>query len=206
MAFVNNGPCDIGELLTAYVDGELAEGELALVVAHLGDCLDCVLEFHQLKETRAAMRSLAVLEPPDWLLPASHYSTELSSYLDGELPTVEYQAIHHHVQACAECRSNLYDLDVARTAVRSLPGLDLPEFLHMSPVRVDGRRAMPTRVVAAVAGMAAAAVLVIGVRVASDTPVPPVDLDSFADRHVARASVEPGFQVIPAVSPRGLEP
>ncbi len=52
----------------------------------------------------------------------------------------------------------------------------------------------------AAAGIAAAAVLVVGVRTTSDQPVTAVDLDSFADRHVARASVEPGFQVIPALN------
>jgi hypothetical protein len=56
-------------------------------------------------------------------------------------------------------------------------------------------------VVTAAAGIAAAAVIVLGV-VASEPDEPAtIDLDSFADRHVARASVEPGFAVIPAVGP-----
>ncbi len=68
------------------------------------------------------------------------------------------------------------------------------------------RRANRGRIAAAVAGIAAVAVLAIGVTTSNEEPVSAVDLDNFADRHVARASVEPGFQVIPAVSPRGVSP
>ncbi len=206
MAIVNDGPCDVGELLTAYLDAELAAGELGEVVQHLGECLDCILEFHKLKETRAALRSLPILEAPDSLVQAAHYSAELSAYLDGELPTAEYQVIFRHVQGCSECRSSLHELDAARTAVRSLPGLDPPEFLQVSRVAAADKRTFPIRVAAAVAGIAAVALLVVSVQAGSDAPVTSVDLDSLADRHVARASVEPGFQVVPALSPRGLQP
>ena len=206
MPFVNDGPCDVGELLTAYLDVELADGELDEVVRHLGECMDCVLEFHEMKETRAALRSLPLLRAPDTLLPSAHYSTELSAYLDGELPTTQYQAVFRHVQGCADCRFSLGELDAARTAVRSLPGLEPPEFLQATRVAFNEKRGIPMRFAAAVAGIAAVAALVIGVRTASDTPVTSVDLDSFADRHVARASVEPGFQVIPALSPRSVAP
>ena len=64
----------------------------------------------------------------------------------------------------------------------------------------------PAAHAAAMAGVAAVVVLAVGVRTSSNDAVSAVDLDSFADRHVARASVEPGFQVIPAMSPRGAAP
>ena len=204
---MNDATCDIGELLTAYLDGELRPGELEQVVGHLGDCPDCILEFHSLKEMRAAMRLLPVLKAPETLIPYGHYAIQLSSYLDGELPTTEYQSVFQHLQECTDCRTDLQELDAARTAVRSLPGLDPPEFL----VTARGRSETPrfsrgARLAAAAAGIAAVAVLAVGVRTSSGAPPAAVDLDSFGDRHIARASVEPGFQMIPAVGPGGSGP
>ena len=207
MAVVNSGPCDISELLIAYLDGELRPGELERVVEHLGDCLDCIVEFHELKETRAALRSLPLLEAPDTILASVHFSAELSAYLDGELPTVEHRLVFDHVHDCQECRHELYELDAARTAVRSLPGLDPPGFLDLRRARRAERRyGRATRVAAALASVAAASLLVVSIRSSADPSAGSVDLDSFADRHVARVSLEPGFQVVPAVSPGGLAP
>ena len=207
MADVTPVPHDISELLTAYLDGELQPGELEIVVHHLTDCSNCILEFHELKETRAALRALPFLKAPEHLVPSGHYGTSLSAYLDGELPTAEFDNVFVHVQQCAECRADLQELDAARTAVRSLPGLEPPDFLGVRHDELSARRrARPGRVAAAVAGIAAVAVLAVGVLSPGDEPVSAVDLDNFADRHVARASVEPGFQVIPAVSPRGVTP
>ena len=207
MADVTPVTHDISELLTAYLDGELNAGELEIVVDHLTNCSNCILEFHELKETRAALRSLPNLRAPEHVVAASHYGTSLSAYLDGELATSEFQSVFAHVQGCADCRADLQELDTARTAVRSLPGLETPDFLG---TRRQARRARPPtrfgRVAAAAAGIAAVAVLTVGITSSSSDPVAAVDLDSFADRHVARASVEPGFQVIPALSPRGATP
>ncbi len=206
MADVTPVPHDISELLTAYLDGELQPGELEIVVDHLTNCSNCILEFHELKETRAALRSLPFLKAPERLVPSGHFGASLSAYLDGELATAEFENVFTHIQECAECRADLQELDAARTAVRSLPGLEPPEFLVLHREGEATRRANRGRIAAAVAGIAAVAVLAIGVTTSNEEPVSAVDLDNFADRHVARASVEPGFQVIPAVSPRGVSP
>ena len=207
MADVNHQPHGISELLTAYLDGELRPGDLETVVEHLSDCSNCILEFHELKETRAALRSLPYLKAPERLVPSSHFGASLSAYLDGELPTAEYQNVFVHVQECSECRADLHELDAARTAVRSLPGLEPPEFLVFErELRAPSRLRRSGRVAAAVAGVAAVAVLAVGINSSSNEPVSAVDLDSFADRHTARVSVEPRFQVIPAVSPRSAAP
>ena len=198
---------DISELLTAYLDGELKAGELDIVVNHLTNCSNCILEFHELKETRAALRSLPNLQAPERLVPSSHFGASLSAYLDGELATTEFENVFVHVQTCTECRADLQLLDGARTAVRSLPGLEVPEFLDARREALTARSGTPPgRMAAAVAGIAAAVVLAVGIYTSSEEPVAAVDLDSFADRHVARASVEPGFQVIPALSPRRATP
>lgn len=207
MAGVNPPSRHVGELLTAYLDGELRNNELEAVVAHLSNCVHCIREFHELKETRAALRSLPHLIPPEHLVPSEHYGASLSAYLDGELAAAEYRKVFHHVQDCTECRAELHELDAARTAVRSLPGLEPPEFLDVSRYRRIGPRSLRRgRVVAAIAGVAAAVVLAVGIGTSSEGPESSVDLDSFADRHVARASVEPVFQMIPAVSPGSAAP
>ena len=119
----------------------------------------------------------------------------------------EYHNVFLHVPGCTESRADLYELDAARTAVRSLPGLEPPEFLDVRrQQRVDRRIARPGRVAAAIAGVAAVVVLSSGIGRSADDAVSAVDLDSFAARHAARASVEPGFQVIPAVSARSVAP
>ncbi len=206
MADLTPAPCDIGELMSAYLDGELQPGELDHVVEHLGECTDCILEFRQLKEARATVRTLPRLEVPERLLPSFHFGPELSAYLDGELPTEEQTLVFGHLQACDECRDELHELDAARTAIRSLPGLEPPVLLdvHREPHRArwQGRRG---RVVAVAAGAVAAAVIAVGVA-GNSAPEPTIDLDSFTNQHVARASVEAGFTVIPAVGPVGLEP
>ena len=206
MADLIPAPCDIGELMSAYLDGELQPGELEHVVDHLGDCSDCILEFRHLKEARAAVRTLPRLEVPERLLPSFHFGPELSAYLDGELPTKDHTLVFAHLQACDECRDELHELDAARTAIRSLPGLEPPVLLDVHRDHHESRRhGRRGRVVALAAGAAAAAVIAVGV-VGDSTPEPTIDLDSFTNQHVARASVEAGFTVIPAVGPVGLEP
>lgn len=207
MAGLSPPPDHLGELLTAYLDGELRSNELDTVVEHLSRCQDCIAEFHRLKEIRAALHTLPYLKAPEHLVPSEHYGASLSAYLDGELSADDYRRVFHHVQDCPECRFELYELDAARTAIRSLPGLEPPDFLDLR--RDDGspsRLLRPGKLVAAVVGAAAVVVLAVGISTSSDDPASSVDLDSFADRHIARASVEPGFQMIPAVSPRSPAP
>lgn len=206
MAGLTSSPCDIGELMSAYLDGELQAGELDHVVEHLGGCTHCILEFRHLKEARAAVRTLPRLEVPELLAPSFHFGPELSAYLDGELPTEEQTQVFSHLQTCEECRDELHELDAARTAIRSLPGLEPPVLIEVHrgqhEARHFGRRG---RAVALAAGVAAAAVIAVGVA-GDSTPETTIDLDSFTNQHVARASVEAGFTVIPAVGPVGLEP
>lgn len=200
MAGLNESPCGLGELITAYLDGELLAGELDRVVRHLSDCRDCIAEFRRCQEMRTALRTLPRLEIPESLLPSLHYGPELSAYLDGELATVELKAISSHLEACRECRSELHELDSARTAIRSLPRIEPPAFLdaRRRPDDLKPNRGV-RRYAGLTAGIAAAAVIALGV--ISTGPAPrQVDVANFADRHLARASVEAGFTVIPAVS------
>lgn len=193
--------CEIGELLSAYLDGELREGELEIVVTHLSDCLECIAEFHGLKEARAAVRMLPMLQVPDRVMPAAHYGPELSAFLDGELTNDEQEMIVKHLQTCTDCLLELQDLDAARTAIRALPGLEPPEpLLPRLPTR--SQHAALKRILIAAAGFVTALVIALNMASAGRQPTS-VDLDQFADRHAVRLTVEDGVTGVPVLSPRG---
>jgi anti-sigma factor RsiW len=197
--------CEMAELITAYLDAQLEPGELDLVVGHLGDCSDCIAEFHNLKEMRAALRTLPFLEIPDRLLPDTHPGEQLSAYLDGQLNTLEHDFVISHLDFCTDCRLELHELDSARTAIRSLPGLEPPEFLDLHLERVERERWSRRRVVAAGAGIAAAAALLVATFGPSGGPGD-LDINPLFDQHQARVSVEPGFNMVPAFAPAEASP
>ena len=55
----------LGELASAYLDGETTEQEAAKLVAHLGSCQGCQREMEDLHAARSLLRSLPVLEMPE---------------------------------------------------------------------------------------------------------------------------------------------
>ncbi len=205
-------------LISAYLDGALGPGELDVIVGHLETCPACLEMFHAIKAVRAAVRTLPGLDPPDELVDlvgvgawaaapvrrvAAHPGAELSAYLDGELSTPEAATVTAHLATCSACRSELQELDAARTAIRALPRLEAPDVAF--PVRVasaDGasvRRRLRLRYLASAAAVAAA-LLALGVLGGGDQPST-VDIDRLVDHHKARQSVEAGFGVIPALLP-----
>jgi anti-sigma factor RsiW len=190
-------------LITAYLDAELRPGELDVVVEHLGHCHVCIEEFHRLKEMRAALRTLPFLEIPERLLPDTHPGEELSAYLDGQLNTVEHDFVISHLEFCTDCRLELHELDSARTAIRSLPGLDPPEFIAVQRERVKRERWSRRRVAAAGVGIAAAAALFFTILTPSHSTVD-LDITPLFDQHQARVAVDSGFNIIPAVAPMEL--
>lgn len=201
MARVKSSPgCEIAELVTAYLDAELQPGELDVVVDHLNDCRDCIDEFHMLKEMRAALRTLPFLEIPERLLPDTHPGEQLSAYLDGQLNTAEHDFVISHLEFCTDCRLELHELDSARTAIRSLPGLDPPEFLSVHLERVRRERWSRRRVVAAGIGIAAAAAVAFSMLTPSQQMID-LDINPLFEQHQARSSVESGFNMVPAFAP-----
>ena len=197
--------CETAELVSAYLDGQLLPGELDLVVAHLGECFDCIGEFHRLKEIRAALRTLPFLEMPERLLPDTHLGEQLSAYLDGQLDTTEHDFVISHLDFCTDCRLELHELDSARTAIRSLPGLEAPEFLTVHRQRIERERWTRRRVVAAGVGFAAAAAFLVTV-FGPTNEAGDLDITPLFDQHQARVSVDAGFNVIPAFAPAGESP
>lgn len=195
MAGLIYDPDDHGELFSAYLDGELIPEEVEIV----GELLDgdeaAIEDFRSLRNLRRTLRLLPEFEVPAALLPDGHLGDRLSAYLDGELVTLEHRRVTRHLGECADCRAELQDLDRARIAIRSLPGVEATMTTEIPVVPLAHRRRR--RIIAGGFGAAAAAALLVGLSVGGgDDPV--FTLDDLATRHVARASVEPGFAVLPA--------
>lgn len=204
MAGVSGAACwGREDLLSAYLDGELASGELAEVVEHLESCRACVATFRAVKEARAALRTLPALDPPGAVLSPFHPDDALSAYLDGELDTGEVEAVTRHLGECAACRDELQELDGSRTAIRALPRLELPIAVPGAVGDVSpGRRWRRSVALVAVAAIAAT----VGLSIMRVDSVAPLDLDDLATRHNARMSVESSFSVIPASVSSGSTP
>ncbi len=56
-----------GELLSAYLDGELTKAEELNVVGHLETCTRCQTELGDSHEARAMVRALPILDMPTWV-------------------------------------------------------------------------------------------------------------------------------------------
>lgn len=183
-----------GELFSAYLDGQLTPEEVAVVSELLDGDTEAIEEFLSLRDIRTRLRLLPEFEVPAALLPDGHLGDRLSAYLDGELVTLEHRRVTNHIVDCADCRVELQELDRARIAVRSLPGVETTMTGEIPATVVPHRR---RRIIAGGIGAAAAAALLVGLAVGGgDDPV--FILNDLATRHIARASAEPGFAVLPA--------
>ncbi|GMQ86766.1 MAG: hypothetical protein BMS9Abin07_2361 [Acidimicrobiia bacterium] len=182
------------ELFSAFLDGELSTGEAELVNEILAGEEAAMEEFRGIQQVRKALRTLPDLEIPGWLLPDGHLGEQLSAYLDGELSAAEQREVSDHVINCADCRAQLHDLDRARIAVRSLPGVETGQFDKI-PVFPRSRR---RRAVAAGSiGIAAAVAVILGLAFGGQQQ-PSISLDDLTTFHIARASAEPGFAIFPS--------
>lgn len=127
----------------------------------------------------------------------THLDELLSVYLDGETTPAESLRVDSHLRDCLRCRLRLEELNDARTAVRSLPMIDLPPALLL-PSRLDVAARRGRRVWVGAAAAAVAAV----VAVATLTPGPePLDLDDVSRQVGARAALEAGAGPLKVVLP-----
>jgi anti-sigma factor RsiW len=194
MADLTFDPDEHGELFSAYLDGQLTPDEVTVVSELLDGDTEAIEEFLSLRNIRRTLRLLPEFEVPAALLPDGHLGDRLSAYLDGELVTLEHRRVTKHIVDCADCRVELQELDRARIAVRSLPGVETTMTAEIPATLVPHRR---RRIIAGGIGAAAAAALLVGLAVGGgDDPV--FILNDLATRHIARASAEPGFAVLPA--------
>ncbi len=128
----------------------------------------------------------------------THPGEALSAYLDGELGAADQRSVLAHLRGCAGCRTELAELDAARTAVRSLPVLE-PPFEPAVPAlsAVRRRRSRPAALIAAAAALV---ILVGGIGLArSGDSEPPIDIVEVINQHNVRVGVDPGMPAVQVV-------
>jgi anti-sigma factor RsiW len=129
----------------------------------------------------------------------SHPSELISAYLDGELHGAELRSLVDHLSGCGRCSAEMEDVHRVRSAVRSLPVLELPEGI----VPGSDAEVVPIHRNKGIWVGAVAAVLALVIAVAAlVTPAPdPVSLEDLASRFGARASLDPAFNPAKVVVP-----
>lgn len=129
----------------------------------------------------------------------SHPSELVSAYLDGELHGAELRSLLDHLAGCGRCTVELEEMQRVRSAIRSLPVLELPEGL----VPEADAEVVPLRRNKGVwAGAAAAvAVAVIAVAALLTPPADSVSIDDLNSRFGARVSLDPAFGPAKVVMP-----
>lgn len=128
-----------------------------------------------------------------------HPSELLSAYLDGELRGPELASLLDHLAGCGKCSAELEQIQQVRTAVRSLPVLDMPPGIvaEADPVVVPLRRNKGMWV-----GVAAAMIAAVIAVAALVTPAPgEVTMTELNSQFGARASLDPAFGPAKVVIP-----
>lgn len=129
----------------------------------------------------------------------THPSEMISAYLDGELTRAEISQLFTHMGSCGKCVAEMEGMQRVRTAIRSLPLIELPPGLlgAAEPVVVPLRRNRGFLVGAAAAGVA------VVIAVASLlTPQPSaLSVDDLNSRFGARVSLDPAFGPAKVVVP-----
>jgi len=129
----------------------------------------------------------------------SHPSELISAYLDGELHGAELKSLLDHLAGCGRCSVDLEELQRVRSAIRSLPVLELPEGVvpeaDADVVPIHRNRGLWV-------GAAAAVVALVIAVAALVTPAPePVSLEDLTSRFGARATLDPAFNPAKVVVP-----
>ena len=129
----------------------------------------------------------------------SHPHEMISAYLDGELTRAEASELFTHFGSCGKCVAEMEGMQKVRTAIRSLPLIELPPGLlgDAEPVVVPLRKNRGFLVGAAAAGVA----VVIAVATLL-TPTPSaLSVDDLNSRFGARVSLDPAFGPAKVVVP-----
>jgi anti-sigma factor RsiW len=129
----------------------------------------------------------------------NHAGELISAYLDGELARPEIDRLQAHLAICGKCTAELQEIQTVRSAVRSLPLLELSSGLIPE---ADAEVVPLRRNKGFWVGAAAAAVALVIAIAAIVTPAPPsVALEELNSRYGARASLDPAFGPAKVVVP-----
>jgi anti-sigma factor RsiW len=124
----------------------------------------------------------------------AHVGDQLSAYVDAQVTKADRLSIDSHLSECIGCRDELDAIASARQRIRALPMLDPPARALRLPAEVLPLRRARRRVLVAAAATVA---LVVGIGVgAGGNQTVPLQLDAVVEQHVARASVDPGLNVM----------
>lgn len=203
-----------GDLLSAWLDGELTPAEATEVATHVDGCAACGAERDQVEASRMAVRSLPSLEAPAGVLRASpsvHVGDLISGRLDGEVEVDLRPGIDAHLAACPACAAEHDEVAWSRTALRALPTLDPPEdvlrpaWAWPSPPARSPRvqvRPRTRQLLAATAAVAAAGVGVLGL-VGREGPADPSRpaVASFVSQH---STSSPGPDAVSGLAPAAM--
>lgn len=129
----------------------------------------------------------------------SHLGELLSAYLDGEVSPAERTRVTSHIADCSLCQAELADLHSARSALRSLPMLDLPDGLIDLDSNVVPLVRRP-RVWAAAAAAVVAGFIGVATFIAPE-PTVPVTFNEISVEHNNRSQFDPPLtpgKVVPA--------
>lgn len=121
----------------------------------------------------------------------NHPTTLISAFLDGELSGSEVATLERHLASCGRCVAELEDVQRVRSAIRSLPVLEVPPGLlwEGEPAQVVPLRRH--RVVWAGAAAVVAAVVTVA---ALNAPAPEgITMEDLTSRFGARVSLDPAF-------------
>lgn len=129
----------------------------------------------------------------------SHPSVLISAYLDGELSGEELTELVEHLGSCGRCSTEFEELQRVRSAVRSLPVMELPPGLipqaDYEVIPLHRNRGVWVGAVAAVAALVIAVATLF-------TPAPrSVSVDDLSSRFGARVSLDPAFGPAKVVVP-----
>lgn len=129
----------------------------------------------------------------------THPSELISAYLDGELHGDELERLLDHLNGCGRCARELEEVQEVRSAIRSLPVLELPGGIVPEADRV----VVPLHRNRGVWVGAAAAVVAVVITVAALlAPAPSrVTVEDLSSRFGARVSLDPAFGPAKVVVP-----
>lgn len=199
-----------GDLLSAWLDGELGPADAAAVTAHVEACPACAAERDEVSFARSAVRGLPHLDPPPGVLrplPALHVGDLLSARLDGEVESQLLPGIEAHLAACPACAAEHEEVAWARAALRRLPLVEPPDgVLRLAPAwpppqvaRPPARRLRPRQLMVASAAVAAAGAGVLGL-VGRSTP-PNTNQPSVASFVAQHSTSSPGPDPVSGLAP-----
>jgi len=126
-----------------------------------------------------------------------HVGELASAYLDGETTPEESERLRRHLAECDDCRDEVADIHMARSALRAMPILEVPvellESLDLVPNVVPLRKRPPMWIAAA------AAALIMFVTFAAALTPDPVGVPLIQVSHEYQEQSSLGSAVVPNV-------